>query len=191
MTKNGDFNLDQSAVIVHDTEHTTHHIHIRYKKRIIASALAFVVIVIAVCLVYRQTQMVTISDLDSIQSKADSVAQTKGIQAALAVYNRKIPKAANNDVRSQLDVQAGAIALNAHDYSTALNYAMQANSFDSTSESSALIAAVYQQQGNISQAVIYYDKAASEVKGPLRPGGSTASYYLQEAQDAEGAAGAQ
>jgi selenocysteine-specific translation elongation factor len=185
MTKNRDLNLDQSVVIVHGSSRVDHLSNVTRKKRIMIGILMILIVGIATYLFHRHTQVVTISELDTIQTQTDTIVQTKGVQAALAVYTRKIPNAANNHVRSQLDIQAGAIALNAHQYNTALNYAMQSNDLESTSESSALIAAIYQQQGNIAQAVFYYDKAASEVKGPVSPGGLTASYYLQEAQDAE------
>jgi tetratricopeptide (TPR) repeat protein len=137
--------------------------------------------------VHNNSNKVTLTDAGTIQSQTDSIAEKHGAQAALTVYKQKIPNAANNTVKAELDLQAGAIALNANMYSTALSYALQSYNLNPTSNSSALVATIYQQEGNTTQAVKYFKIAASEVHS-ITPGGPTASSYLQEAQDAESGA---
>lgn len=68
--------------------------------------------------------------------------------------------------RAYVFIQKSAIALNAHKYNDALNFAQQAEAFTPTSTTAQLIAVSQQGLGNKQQAISYYQKAISRFKNP-------------------------
>lgn len=129
---------------------------------------------------------VTMADITQLDQQSNDAIAAGNSQKALAVYTQAMPNAANRQVLYELDLGAADVASNAGMFKPAIQYAMGAESINPSAENCALIASVYQQEGNIPQAVNYYKKAAT-VKSPVRDeSAEPPSYYLAKAQALSG-----
>ncbi|HEV2412421.1 MAG TPA: hypothetical protein VGS28_01290 [Candidatus Saccharimonadales bacterium] len=128
---------------------------------------------------------VTLADTDLINKEANAAVANGDISEALNIYNQNIPNAANKTVQGELNGEAASIAYDANQYQTALKYALVWDADLPTADTSSMVAQIYQQLGNKTQAISYYQKAAREV--PAHPiSGYTGSYYQGIAQQLGG-----
>jgi hypothetical protein len=134
---------------------------------------------------YRKSQRVSASDVTTVQNKAAVAVKGSngGVAGGLKVYNNAITNATDSATQASLDMQAADLAANNNMLDTALSYALKADAILHNDTTSSLVANIYQQQGNSTQAVNYYKKAAAEVK-PDQEGGSGKQYYLAKADEA-------
>jgi tetratricopeptide (TPR) repeat protein len=128
---------------------------------------------------------VTTSDTENVDNQASAIAKESGLQAALSYYNQEVSYAINNDVKAELYLQASNLADSDNDLNAALQYGLKADAILHSASTSANVASVYQQLGDKTQAIKYYDIAGSEVKANQLAGDSK-QYYLDEAKAVNG-----
>ncbi|HEY1835610.1 MAG TPA: hypothetical protein VGG13_02190 [Candidatus Saccharimonadales bacterium] len=163
----------------------------RKQYRVWLTILAVIILVILGFVIWHWShrptpvKKVTESDLNSLGQEADAAIQNNNVSQALAIYDQAIPNAANKSVLGELDLEAADIASNAQMPSKALHYALGADAIQASSDTSALVASIYQQQGNDAKAIDYYKKASGEVS-PNQISGDGSAYYLSEAQQLSG-----
>ncbi len=123
---------------------------------------------------------------DTAYDKAVTTAETSGPAAGQAILDSALQQATSSTAKATIYSQKSSLAgspTSGSDYTSALEYAKQADSLNPTIESAAAVASIAQGMGDNKQAITYYQLAIERIGDPTKADSmeqSSYGYYNQE-----------